>query len=84
MPLGPSSGRVARYTLGSAPSLAERNPRWLLKSVAVNPGLPGLGVQVGPGLHQVHFAFEPLQGAWDELKEKVAGVSEVRQHADAW
>src|ERR1700730_11874539 len=42
MPLGPSSGRVARYTLGSAPSLAERNPRWLLKSVAVNPGLAAL------------------------------------------
>jgi hypothetical protein len=35
-------------------------------------------VQVEPGLHHVHFAFEPLQGAWDELKEKVAGVSEVR------
>src|SRR5258708_36405579 len=42
MPLGPSSGRVARYTFGSAPSLAERNPRWLLKSVAVNPGLAAL------------------------------------------
>src|SRR5487761_473459 len=42
MPLGPSSGRVARYTLGSAPSAAERKPRWLLKSVAVNPGLAAL------------------------------------------
>src|SRR3984885_14941675 len=42
MPFGPSSARVARYTLGSAPSLAERNPRWLLKSVAVNPGLASL------------------------------------------
>src|SRR3984885_8213211 len=42
MPCGPSSARVARYTLGSAPSLAERNPRWLLKSVAVNPGLAAL------------------------------------------
>jgi hypothetical protein len=31
-------------------------------------------VQVGPGTHHVHFAFEPLQGAWDELKEKVAGI----------
>ena len=26
-------------------------------------------VPIGPGLHQVHFGFEPLQGAWDELKE---------------
>src|SRR3984893_7595250 len=42
MPLGLSSGRVARDTLGSAPSLAQRNPRWLLKSVAVNPGLAAL------------------------------------------
>ena len=31
-------------------------------------------VQVGPGMHHVHFAFEPLQGAWEELKEKVAAV----------
>ena len=30
--------------------------------------------QIGPGLHRVHFAFEPLQGAWEELKEKVAGA----------
>jgi hypothetical protein len=35
-------------------------------------------VQVGPGVHRVHFAFEPLRGAWDELKEKAAGVSEAR------
>jgi len=35
-------------------------------------------VQVGPGTHRVHFAFEPLQGAWEELKEKIAGVSEAR------
>jgi ribosomal protein S18 acetylase RimI-like enzyme len=42
MPLGPSSGRVARYTLGSAPSAAVRNPLWLLKSVAVHPGLAEL------------------------------------------
>src|ERR1700751_2916187 len=39
MPLGPSSRRVARYTLGSAASAADRNPRWPLKSVAVKPGL---------------------------------------------
>jgi hypothetical protein len=31
-------------------------------------------VPVGPGMHRVHFAFEPLRGAWEELKEKVAGV----------
>src|ERR1700761_1942543 len=42
MPLGPSSGRVARYTLGSAPSAADRNPRWPLKSVAVRPGWAAL------------------------------------------
>ncbi len=35
-------------------------------------------VQVGPGIHRVHFAFEPLQGAWEELKEKVAGVFEAK------
>ena len=35
-------------------------------------------VQVGPGLHHVRFAFEPFRGAWDELKEKVAGVAEAR------
>jgi hypothetical protein len=31
-------------------------------------------VQIAPGLHQVHFEFEPLQGAWDELRQKVAGA----------
>jgi hypothetical protein len=35
-------------------------------------------VQVEPGLHHVHFAFEPFLGAWDELLEKAAGVAEVR------
>jgi hypothetical protein len=36
-------------------------------------------VQVGPGMHRVHFAFEPLQGAWEELKEKVArAAAEMR------
>jgi hypothetical protein len=29
-------------------------------------------VAVSPGTHRVHFAFEPLRGAWEELKEKVA------------
>jgi len=35
-------------------------------------------VRVGPGMHHVHFAFAPLQGAWEELKEKVAGVADTR------
>jgi hypothetical protein len=35
-------------------------------------------VPVGPGTHRVHFAFEPLQGAWEELKEKVAGAADAR------
>src|SRR5260370_36300040 len=35
-------------------------------------------VRVGPGIHRVRFAFEPLQGAWEELKEKVAGVGDTR------
>ncbi len=35
-------------------------------------------VPVGPGRHRVHFAFAPLQGAWEELKEKVAGAAEAR------
>ncbi len=26
-------------------------------------------VPVAPGLHRVHFAFEPLQGAWEQLNE---------------
>ena len=30
-------------------------------------------VEVGPGRHRVHFAFEPLQGAWEELKEIASG-----------
>jgi len=28
-------------------------------------------VEIAPGSHRVHFAFEPLRGAWDELREKV-------------
>jgi hypothetical protein len=35
-------------------------------------------VPVGPGIHRIHFAFEPLRGAWEELKEKVAGALEAR------
>lgn len=35
-------------------------------------------VQVGPGMHRVHFTFVPLLGAWEELKEKVAGMVEAR------
>jgi hypothetical protein len=32
-------------------------------------------VQVAPGLHHVHFEFEPLRGAWAELQEKVAAMA---------
>jgi hypothetical protein len=42
MPLGPSAGKVARYTLASAPSAAERNPLLRLRSVLVYPGLAAL------------------------------------------
>jgi hypothetical protein len=35
-------------------------------------------LEVGPGMHHVRLAFEPLQGAWEELKEKVLGVSDAR------
>jgi hypothetical protein len=35
-------------------------------------------VPLEPGLHHVHFAFAPLRGAWDELRQKVTRVSEVR------
>jgi len=35
-------------------------------------------VPVGPGRHRLHFVFAPLQGAWEELKEKVAGAAEAR------
>jgi hypothetical protein len=35
-------------------------------------------VPIGQGAHRVHFAFEPLQGAWAELREKVAGAEQVR------
>ena len=42
MPLGPSAGSVARYTLASAPSVTERNPLLRLRSVFVYPGLAAL------------------------------------------
>jgi hypothetical protein len=35
-------------------------------------------VPLGPGRHHVHFTFEPLRGAWEELKEKLAGVLQAR------
>jgi hypothetical protein len=35
-------------------------------------------VPVSPGTHRVHFAFEPLRGAWEELKEKVAQARPAR------
>jgi hypothetical protein len=31
-------------------------------------------VPVGPGIHRVHFTFAPLQGAWEEVRERLAGV----------
>jgi len=35
-------------------------------------------VAIGPGIHRVHFAFEPMQGAWEELREKVAAAVEAK------
>jgi hypothetical protein len=35
-------------------------------------------VLLSPGTHHVRFAFEPLRGAWEELKEKVAQVRSAR------
>ncbi len=31
-------------------------------------------VELEPGRHHVHFEFDPLRGAWDELKAKLAGL----------
>ncbi len=31
-------------------------------------------VPLGPGIHRVHFAFAPLQGAWEEVRERIAGA----------
>ena len=31
-------------------------------------------VLVGPGVHRVHFAFEPFAGAWEQVRERVMGV----------
>jgi hypothetical protein len=35
-------------------------------------------VPLRPGIHRVHFAFRPLQGAWEELRERIGGVTETR------
>jgi hypothetical protein len=35
-------------------------------------------VPVSPGTHRVRFAFEPLRGAWEELKEKVMQARPAR------
>jgi hypothetical protein len=35
-------------------------------------------IAVAPGLHHVHFAFEPFRGAFDELLEKAATVWQKR------
>jgi Dolichyl-phosphate-mannose-protein mannosyltransferase len=31
-------------------------------------------VPVSPGVHRVHFVFAPLQGAWEQVREKLAGA----------
>jgi hypothetical protein len=31
-------------------------------------------VQLGPGVHHVHFAFEPLAGAWEQVRKEIIGV----------
>ena len=31
-------------------------------------------VELGPGRHRVHFEFDPLRGAWDELRAKLAAL----------
>src|SRR5690349_11181952 len=41
-PDGPSAGRVARWTLTSAPCAAVRNPLFPLRSVAQYPGFAAL------------------------------------------
>ena len=38
VPVGPSGGRVATWTMASVPSVTVCVPRWLLKSVPVKPG----------------------------------------------
>jgi hypothetical protein len=38
-------------------------------------------VQVGAGIHRVHFAFEPLQGAREKLKEP--GIIRMMADTDA-
>jgi hypothetical protein len=48
-------------------------PAGILKANVVFRAMP-----VGPGMHRVHFAFEPLRGAWEELKEKLVAMSEAR------
>jgi hypothetical protein len=35
-------------------------------------------VAIGPGAHRVRFVFAPLIGAWAEVRERVAGLPEVR------
>jgi hypothetical protein len=35
-------------------------------------------VPLGPGAHRVHFAFTPLAGAWQEVREKIAEAVDVR------
>ena len=35
-------------------------------------------VPLAPGIHRVHFAFAPLAGAWEEVRERVTEAMEMR------
>src|SRR5215472_14253301 len=74
MPLGPSAGRVARYTLGSAPSDAVRNPRWSLKSVAVKPGFAELTLIGVPLSSLAYMTVIMLSAALDDGYCAEAGI----------
>jgi hypothetical protein len=30
-------------------------------------------VPIGPGVHHAHFAFQPLAGAWEQVRERIVG-----------
>jgi hypothetical protein len=69
MPLGPSAGSVARYTLAPAPSATERNPLLRLRSVFVYPGLAALtliGVSLSAGTGQRLIAYCAAPGSATE------------------
>jgi hypothetical protein len=35
-------------------------------------------VPVGPGMHHVHFTFEPFMGAWEQVREKMSEATATR------